>query len=132
MFSGRSFSCVGKSSKRRESRAVERFSPAKLDDILGSANQAVILLGPRNAGGWLVADAAAALVPLLTRFRQPGPTATGLLITQALALFGIAVAVGPRAVRVAFVLIAGMNGALNPIHQGCCTGQSTTRRVGPP
>ena len=98
--------------------AVERFSPAKLDGILGGAEQAAVLLGPLNAGGWLVAAAGAALVPILTRFRRPGPTAASLLITQALALFGIAVAVGPLAFVVAFVLIAGMNGALNPIHQG--------------
>ena len=98
--------------------AVERFSPAKLDDILGGADQAAVLLGPLNAAGWLVAAAGAALVPLMTRFRRPGHTAAGLLIAQALAVFGIAIAVGPIAFVVAFVLVGGMNGALNPIHQG--------------
>ena len=98
--------------------AVERFSPAKLGDILGGADQAAVLLGPLNAGGWLVAAAGAALVPLMTRLLRPGRAAAGLLISQAVAVFGIAVAVGPIAFVVAFVLVGGINGALNPIHQG--------------
>lgn len=97
---------------------VERFSPAKLDVMLGGADQAAVLLGPLNAGGWLVAAAGAALVPLITRFLRPAHAATSLMVTQALAVFGIAIAVGPVGFVIAFVLIGGVNGALNPIHQG--------------
>ena len=47
--------------------SFETFTPAKLGDVLGSADQAATILGPTSAGAWLAAAAGAAAIPALTR-----------------------------------------------------------------
>lgn len=98
--------------------AFETFTPARLAAVMGNADQAATVFGPASAGAWLAAAAGAALVPVLTRRWRPGYAAAGLRIAQGVTVLGIAFAVGPVVVVVAYVLTVGINGASNPIHQG--------------
>jgi predicted MFS family arabinose efflux permease len=98
--------------------AFETFTPARLATVMGNADQAATVFGPASAGAWLAAAGGAALVPVLTRRWRPGHAAAGLRIAQGVTLLGIAFAVGPVGVVVAYVLTVGINGASNPIHQG--------------
>lgn len=98
--------------------AFETFTPARLATVMGNADQAATVLGPASAGAWLAAAGGAALVPVLTRRSRPGYAAAGLRIAQGVTVLGIAFAVGPVGVVVAYVLTVGINGASNPIHQG--------------
>ena len=98
--------------------AFETFTPARLATVMANADQAATVLGPASAGAWLAAAGGAALVPVLTRRWRPGYAAAGLRIAQGVTLLGIAFAVGPVGVVVAYVLTVGINGASNPIHQG--------------
>jgi len=90
----------------------------KLGDVLENADHAAAILGPANTVAWLVAAAGAALVPVLTRRLSPAGAGAGLRIVQGITVLGIAFAVGPVGVVVAYVLAIGVNGAANPIHQG--------------
>jgi MFS family permease len=98
--------------------AFETFTPARLAAVMGNADQAATVFGPASAGAWLAAAGGAALVPVLTRRWRPGYAAAGLRIAQGVTVLGIAFAVGPVGVVVAYVLTVGINGASNPIHQG--------------
>lgn len=98
--------------------SVESFTPVRLGDVLDSADQAAATLGPANTLAWLVAAGGAALVPFLTRRWSPASAGAGLRIVQGIAVLGIAFALGPVGVVVAYVLAIGVNGASNPIHQG--------------
>jgi hypothetical protein len=98
--------------------SVESFTPVKLGDVLNSSDRAAALLGPANTVAWLVAAGGAALVPLLTRRLSPAGAGAGLRIAQGITVLGIAFALGPVGVVVAYVLATGINGASNPIHQG--------------
>jgi predicted MFS family arabinose efflux permease len=98
--------------------AFENFTPARLAAVMGNADQAATVFGPASAGAWLAAAGGAALVPVLTRRWRPGYAAAGLRIAQGVTVLGIAFAVGPVGVVVAYVLTVGINGASNPIHQG--------------
>ena len=98
--------------------SMESFTPVKLGEVLDSADRAAALLGPANTVAWLVAAGGAALVPLLTRRLSPARAGAGLRIVQGITVLGIAFAVGPIGVVIAYVLAIGVNGASNPIHQG--------------
>jgi MFS family permease len=98
--------------------SVESFTPVRLGDVLDSADQAAAILGPANTLAWLVAAGGAALVPVLTRSWSPASAGAGLRIVQGITVLGIAFALGPVGVVVAYVLAIGVNGASNPIHQG--------------
>jgi MFS family permease len=98
--------------------SVESYTPVKLEDVLGSSDQAATILGPANTVAWLVAAGGAALVPVLTRRMSPAGAGADLRIAQGVTVLGIALAVGPIGVVVAYVLAIGINGASNPIHQG--------------
>lgn len=98
--------------------SVESFTPVKLGDVLESSDQAATILGPANTVAWLVAAGGAALVPLLTRRLSPAGAGASLRIAQGITVLGIAFALGPMGVVVAYVLAIGINGASNPIHQG--------------
>ena len=98
--------------------SVESFTPVKLGDVLESSDQAATILGPANTVAWLVAAGGAALVPLLTRRLSPAGAGAFLRIAQGITVLGIAFALGPIGVVVAYVLAIGINGASNPIHQG--------------
>jgi MFS family permease len=98
--------------------SVESFTPAKLGDVLSSSDRAATILGPANTVAWLVAAGGAALVPVLTRRLSPAGVGAGLRIAQGITVLGIAYAIGPVGVVVAYVLAIGVNGASNPIHQG--------------
>jgi predicted MFS family arabinose efflux permease len=98
--------------------AFETFTPARLAAVMGNADQAATVFGPASAGAWLAAAGGAALVPVLTRRWRPGYAAAGLRIAQGVTVLGIAFAVGPVGVVVAYLLTVGINGASNPIHQG--------------
>jgi MFS family permease len=98
--------------------SFEAFTPAKLSDVLGDADQAAVLLGPTTTVAWLAASVGAALVPMLTKRWRPGLVGGGLLAVQAVAVVGIALAVGPVAVVIVYVLTLGAHGAANPVHQG--------------
>ena len=97
---------------------VESYTPVRLGDVVDGADRAASLLGPANTVAWLVAAAGAALVPVLTRRLSPAGAGAGLRIAQGLTVLGIAFAIGPVGVVVAYVLAIGVNGAANPIHQG--------------
>ena len=98
--------------------SVESFTPVKLGVVLEDADHAAASLGPANTVAWLVAAAGAALVPVLTRRLSPAGAGAGLRIVQGITVLGIAFAVGPVGVVVAYVLAIGVNGTANPIHQG--------------
>jgi hypothetical protein len=98
--------------------SVESFTPVKLGNVLESSDQAATVLGPTNTVAWLVAAGGAALVPLLTRRLSPAGAGAFLRIAQGITVLGIAFALGPIGVVVAYVLAIGINGASNPIHQG--------------
>jgi len=98
--------------------SVESYTPVKLGDVLDTADQAAAILGPANTVAWLVAAAGASLVPILTRRLSPAGAGAGLRIVQGITVLGIAFAVGPVGVVVAYVLAIGVNGASAPIHQG--------------
>ena len=98
--------------------SMESFTPVKLGEVLDSADRAAALLGPANTVAWLVAAGGAALVPLLTRRLSPARAGAGLRIVQGITVLGIAFAVGPIGVVIAYVLAIGVNGASSPIHQG--------------
>jgi hypothetical protein len=98
--------------------SVESYSPVKLDAVLDSSDQAAAVLGPASTVAWLVAAGGAAFVPVLTRRLSPARAGAGLRIAQGITVLGIAFAVGPIGVVIAYVLAIGINGASNPIHQG--------------
>jgi MFS family permease len=98
--------------------SVETFTPVRLGVVLDSADRAAAILGPANTVAWLVAAGGAALVPLLTRRLSPAHAGAGLRVVQGITVLGIAFAIGPVGVLVAYVLAIGINGAANPIHQG--------------
>jgi MFS family permease len=98
--------------------AVESYTPVRLGVVVDSADGAAAILGPVNTVAWLVAAAGAALVPLLTRRLSPARAGAGLRVVQGITVLGIAIAVGPIGVVIAYVLAIGVNGAANPIHQG--------------
>jgi hypothetical protein len=98
--------------------SVETFTPARLGVVLDSADRAAAILGPANTVAWLVAAGGAALVPVLARRLSPARAGAGLRIAQGITVLGIAFAVGPIGVVIAYVLAIGINGASDPIHQG--------------
>jgi predicted MFS family arabinose efflux permease len=98
--------------------SVETFTPARLGVVLDSADRAAAILGPANTVAWLVAAGGAALVPFLARRLSPARAGAGLRIAQGITVLGIAFAVGPIGVVIAYVLAIGINGASDPIHQG--------------
>jgi predicted MFS family arabinose efflux permease len=98
--------------------SFEAFTPAKLGDVLGDADRAAVLLGPTTTAAWLVASVGAALVPMLTKRWRPGMVGGGLLAVQAITVVGIALAAGPVAVVIVYMLTLGVHGAANPVHQG--------------
>ena len=98
--------------------SVESYSPVKLEVVMDSADQAAAVLGPASTVAWLVAAGGAALVPVLTRRLSPARAGAGLRIAQGITVLGIAFAVGPIGVVIAYVLAIGINGASDPIHQG--------------
>ena len=98
--------------------SYESFTPVKLGNVVDTADQAAAILGPANTVAWLVAAAGAALVPILTRRFSPAGAGAWLRIAQGITVLGIAFAIGPVGVVVAYVLAIGVNGASNPIHQG--------------
>lgn len=98
--------------------AFESFTPAKLEEVLGNADRAAMLMGPTSTFAWLVAAGGAALVPLLTRRRGPSFAGAALRIAQGIAVLGVAFALGPVGVVLAYVLTISINGAAAPIHMG--------------
>ncbi|MGI9017402.1 MAG: MFS transporter [Euzebya sp.] len=98
--------------------AFETYTPAKMNAVLGSADQAAALLGPTNAGAWVISAAGAAMVPLVSRRISARWTAILLRLAQGVVTVGIGVATGPVGVIVAYVLTLGVHGAANPVHQG--------------
>ena len=103
---------------------------------MDSADQAATILGPANTLAWLVAAGGAALITVLTRSWSPASAGAGLRIVQGITVLGIAFALGPVGVVVAYVLAIGVNGASNPIHQGMLhrgvvdSNSRANRRVG--
>ncbi len=98
--------------------AVEALTPAKLGDVLEDFDRAAAVLGPTNAGAFLVAGGGAAVVPLLTRRRSAGSVGAWLRLAQAASVAGIALAGGPAAIVGLYVLTMGIHGASDPVHQG--------------
>lgn len=98
--------------------SFETFTPAKLEVVMGSSDQAATLLGPASAVAWVVAGASAMLVPMLTRRMGASIAAAVLMTSQGIMVFGIALALGPVGVVLTYVAIMGIHGAANPIHQG--------------
>ena len=98
--------------------SVESFTPVTTRRRTGQRRPGGRSLGPANTVAWLVAAGGAALVPVLTRRWSPARAGAGLRIVQGITVLGIAFAVGPIGVVVAYVLAIGVNGASNPIHQG--------------
>ena len=98
--------------------SVESYSPVKLEVVMDSADQAAAVLGPASTVAWLVAAGGAALVPVLTRRVSPARAGAGRRLAPGITVLGIAFAVGPIGVVIAYVLAIGINGASDPIHQG--------------
>lgn len=98
--------------------AFETLTPAKLGVVTGSSSEAATLMGPSTSAAWALAAGGAALVPLLTRGRTPAYAGAALRIAQGATVLGIAMAVGPVGVIIAYVLTMGIHGAANPVHQG--------------
>lgn len=98
--------------------SFEVFTPAKLGEVLGDVDQAAVVLGPTTTAAWLVASLGAALVPMLTKRWSPGSVGGGLLVLQAVAVVGIALAAGPIGVVIVYIVTMGAHGAANPVHQG--------------
>ena len=97
--------------------AFETFTPARLSDVMSSADQAATVLGPTSIAAWLAAAGGAALIPLLTGRWQPAYVGAGMRVAQGLTVVGIALATGPVGVVAAYVLTIGINGASDPLHQ---------------
>ena len=98
--------------------AFEGFTPAKLGAVLDSSADAAALLGPTSMVAWLVAAGGAAAVPVLTSRLGAGTTGAALRVAQGATVLGLAIAAGPVAVVIAYVLTMGVHGAANPVHQG--------------
>lgn len=98
--------------------AFETFTPARLEAVLGRADQAAALLGPTNAVAWLVSAAGAALVPVVTRRLGAARAGAWMRIAQGATTAVIAVAAGPVGVIGAYLVTLGIHGAANPVHQG--------------
>lgn len=96
--------------------AFETFTPARLANVTGSTDAAASLLGPAQAGAWLLFAAGAFAAPALTRWLGGAYAAGALRIAQGLAVVGIALAAGPLGVIAAFLATMCVHGAANAVH----------------
>jgi predicted MFS family arabinose efflux permease len=96
--------------------AFETFTPPRLADVTGSTDSAASLLGPAQAGAWLLFSAGAFAAPALTRWLGGAYAAGALRVAQGLAVVGIALAAGPVGVIAAFLATMCVHGAANPVH----------------
>jgi len=98
--------------------AFETLTPARLEEVTGSAAQAAAIFGPVTAVAWLSSAGAAAVVPRLAI--RVGATRAGALlrIVQGITVAGIGISSGAVGVIIAFLLTMAVHGAANPVHQG--------------
>jgi MFS family permease len=96
----------------------ETLLPARLADVVGSADRAAALLGPSSSLAWLVAAVGAAAIPLVTRRVGSAITAAGLRLAQGLTVVAMAVSAGPAGVLAAYLATYAVHGAANPVHFG--------------
>jgi MFS family permease len=98
--------------------AWENLMPPRLEQVVGSADQAAALLGPVSAAAWLASAVAAALVPALSRRFGAAPTAAAMRVGQGLTVLGMGLAAGPVGVVAGYLATYAIHGAANPVHQG--------------
>lgn len=94
----------------------ENFTPLRLSEILGDADQAAAITGPTASAAWLISAAGAATVPWLGRRLGLAPAAMLLRVLQGIAVLGIGLSAGVPGVIAAYLAAYLVHGASNPIH----------------
>ena len=94
----------------------ETFTPLRLSEILGDADQAAAITGPAASAAWLMSAAGAATVPWLGRRIGLAPAAMLLRVLQGIAVLGIGLSAGVPGVIAAYLAAYVVHGASNPIH----------------
>jgi predicted MFS family arabinose efflux permease len=94
----------------------ENFTPLRLSEILGDADQAAAITGPAASAAWLMSAAGAATVPWLGRRLGLAPAAMLLRVLQGIAVLGIGLSAGVPGVIAAYLAAYLVHGASNPIH----------------
>ncbi len=103
--------------------AFESLFPVRLDEIVGSGDEAAAILGPVAAAAWLASAAGAAVVPWLGRRLGMAPAAALMRVLQGLSVVGIGLAVGVVGAVTAYLVCYAIHGASNPAHQTLVHGQ---------
>jgi MFS family permease len=98
--------------------AFETFMPPRMVEVSGSVEEATRLLGPSITAAWALSAAGAAAAPwLVRRFGAPAAGCT-LRVLHGLTVLGMAAAVGPLGLIVAYLATYGVHGATAPVHYG--------------
>jgi MFS family permease len=84
--------------------SFELLTPVRLTSLLGSSTAAAAGMGPISAAAWGVAAAGSALTTVVLRRSRPRTVATGLLLVQAGAVAGLALAGTAPALIAAYLL----------------------------
>lgn len=98
--------------------AYEVLAPVRLAELFGGdPTRAAAWMGPLSAGAWVVLALGAALSrPAIAHF---GAARAAMLVrvVHGLAIVGLALAAGPVALAVTYLVAFGAHGAANPAHQ---------------
>ena len=98
--------------------AFEIFMPPRMVEVSGSVEDATRLLGPTITAAWALSAAGAAVAPaLVRRFGAPVAGCT-LRVLHGLTVLGMAAAVGPAGLIVAYLATYWVHGATAPVHYG--------------
>lgn len=96
----------------------ETLMPPRLEQVMGSADDAAALLGPIVAAAWLASAGAAAAAPRFSRRFGPAPTAASMRVGQGLTVLGMGLAAGPVGIVAGYLATYAIHGAANPVHLG--------------
>lgn len=103
--------------------AFESLFPVRLDEVVGSSDEAAAILGPVAAAAWLASAAGAAAVPWLGRRLGMAPAAGLMRVLQGLSVVGMAQAAGVVGAVTAYLVCYTIHGASNPAHRTLVHGQ---------
>lgn len=105
----------------------ETFQPIRLAELLGSAEQAGVLMGPVASAGWGLFAVGSALAGLAAT--RIGVTRTAIVsrVLNGLGAVVMGLAVGPVALIAAYLLTYGLHGGNGPMHNALLHREARAR-----
>lgn len=105
--------------------AFETLTPIRLEELIGSADDAAAIMGPVTAAAWLVFAVGSALARPLSSIAGIAFTAAMLRLVQGAIVIALGLVAGPIGVITAFLACYAAHGASNPLHASLLHAQVT-------